>query len=277
MKTPSAPVLTALTDAVEERLPRQVADVVRRLRSEDLFLLAAGLAFYALVSVAPFAILVLWMVTLVTGKAEVAHVAEQLGNMLPAKLGAEEALKRVADLGAGLGLGALAALVWPATAYGSGLRRAFARLSRRDEEGGKGIRGRALALSLLGVLPGLALAGLVAAYLGTRILGEGPLPMLFGWLLALLFGFVASAVAVAIIFRVFVPRRLSGRAIARGSTVAGGAIAVVTLGYVIFLNVGVDFQNRYATSGLAAIILLAAWLFLTNALILVGFQVAQES
>jgi len=57
---------------------------------------------------------------------------------------------------------------------------------------------------------------------------------------------------------------------------AAGAISVVSLGYVIFLNSGVDFERRYATSGLAAVVLLAFWLFMTNALILVGFQIAQE-
>jgi hypothetical protein len=39
---------------------------------------------------------------------------------------------------------------------------------------------------------------------------------------------------------------------------------------------GTDFEHRYATSGLAAVVLLGVWLFLTNALILVGYQVALE-
>ncbi len=63
---------------------------------------------------------------------------------------------------------------------------------------------------------------------------------------------------------------------AGGAVAAAGAISVVSLGYVIFLNSGVDFERRYATSGLAAVVLLAFWLFMTNALILVGFQIAQE-
>ncbi len=44
-----------------------------------------------------------------------------------------------------------------------------------------------------------------------------------------------------------------------------------------FLNSGVDFERRYATSGLAAVVLLAFWVFMTNALILVGSQIAQEA
>ncbi len=270
---------TQLLDAVEERLPPPAAAVVRGLRGEDVFLLAAGLAFYAIVAVVPFTILVLWLVSLATDKARVHEIADQLSSLLPANLGIESALERVADVGATLGLGAMLGLLWPASSYGSGLRRCFARLAYDNEakvEEGKGIRGRALALGLLGVLPALVLAGLVTAYLGSTIAGDGGVARVAGWLLALAFGFLGSAVAVAVIYRIFAPRSLGWRGIVRGATSAGGAIALVSLGYVIFLNIGADFEHRYATSGLAAVVLLAFWLFMTNALILVGFQVAQE-
>lgn len=267
----------ALADIVEARLPGPVASVVHKLCTEDLFLLAAALAFYALVSVVPFAVLALWVVSLFTGKAEVHQMADRLAQMLPANLGVQKAFTRVADLGGSLGLGALVAMLWPATAYGGGLRRAFARLSADQEEEGKGIRGRALALGLLGVVPALALVGLVASYLGTTLFGRGGGARLAGWLLSLAFGFIASTIAVAAIYRLFVPRPLSWAAIGRGAATAAAAISVVSFVYVVFLNTGVDFQNRYATSGLAAVVLLAGWLFLSNALILVGFQVAQET
>ncbi|MGI9033936.1 MAG: YihY/virulence factor BrkB family protein [Acidimicrobiales bacterium] len=267
---------TAIADVVEARLPGPMAAVVRRLRSEDVFLLAAGLSFYALVSVVPFAVLVLWLVSLITGKARVHTVADQLARHLPAQLGVENAFQRVADLGVGLGLGSLAALIWPATAYGAGLRRSFARLAHNRDEDVKGLRGRALALGLIGVVPALSLVGLVAAYLGTAVVGHGTVAKITGWALALGFGFTASAMGVAVIYRLFTPLSLGWRSIARGAVAAAGAISVVSLGYVIFLNSGVDFQHKYATSSLAAVVLLAFWLFMTNALILVGFQIAQE-
>ena len=47
----------------------------RRPRSEDVFILSADLSFYALVSVVPFAVLVLWLVSPMTGKARVREVA----------------------------------------------------------------------------------------------------------------------------------------------------------------------------------------------------------
>jgi membrane protein len=277
VKKRSVPTVTSVVDAVQDRLPGPVAAVVRRLRTEDVFLLSAGLAFYGLVSLVPFSILVLWVVSLFTGEARVKEVADNLAGVLPANLGVETALQRVADLGATLGVGALVALLWPATAYGSGLRRTFDRLSRHRDEEAKGLRGRGLAFGLLGVVPALVLAGLVAAYLGTAVIGEGAVARVLGWLLALVLGFAAATLAVAAIYRLFAPAGLSAKAMLRGAAAAGAAIAVVSLGYVIFLNVGADFERRYATSGLAAVVLLALWLFLTNALILVGFQIAQES
>ena len=250
--------------------------MVRRLRSEDVFLLAAALAFYSLVSVVPFSMLVLWLVSLVTGKAQVHDVAERFAHLMPAQLGIDRALRRVADLGLGLGLGALAALVWPATAYGAGLRRALARLCHSREEA-RGLRGRALAVGLLGlVVAGLLVMALLAAYIGTTLLGHGVVALVLGWVLALVFGFVGAALAVTAIYRLFAPTTPPWRSTLRGAATASGAISVLSLGYAVFLNLGVDFQRRYATSGLSAIVLLAVWLFLTNALILVGFQVVQE-
>ncbi len=264
-------------DRLVERLPPPVDEVVRRLRGEDVFMLAAGLAFYALVSVAPFAILVLWVLSLLTGDARVQEVADRLARLAPQRLNLDEAFRRVAQLGAGLGLGALVALLWPATAYGAGIMRAFERLSPTRDHHAKGLRGRALALALLGVMPALALAGLVASYLGTTIVGEGTLARLAGWVIALVLGFAGSWVTVAAIYLIFGPRRIGWPALARGATVAAGSIAVLSLSYVVFLNSGTDFERRYATSGLAAIVLLAVWLFLANALMLVGYQVAQET
>ena len=90
------------------------------------------------------------------------------------------------------------------------------------------------------------------------------------------FGFDASAASVAVINRLFAPISWAGGASPGGAAATGGAISVVSLAYVIFLNSDVDFERRYAISGLAAVVLLAFWLFMTKALILVGFQIAQE-
>ncbi len=49
-----------------------------------------------------------------------------------------------------------------------------------------------------------------------------------------------------------------------GSHVAAG-ISALSLVYVLFLQLGADFEQRFASSSLAAVVLLAVWLFLANA------------
>jgi uncharacterized BrkB/YihY/UPF0761 family membrane protein len=252
-----------VAEKVVGRLPPQTRRVARALRQEDLFLLSAALAFYALVAVAPFAILVLWVVGLVAGDSRVHQAADQLARYLPPNLNAGHALEQVA-------------LLWPATAYGAGLSRAFDRMCPGADQPAKGLRGRALALALVGVMPALVLAGLVASYAGTKVLGHGVAAEVLGWPLALGFGFVAASAATALIYKLYSPRPIRGRGVVEGAAVAGAGVALLSVGYALYLHVGADFAHRYATSGLAAVVLLALWLFLVNALILVGYQVAQD-
>ncbi|MGH9279628.1 MAG: YihY/virulence factor BrkB family protein [Acidimicrobiales bacterium] len=265
-----------VADRVVHRLPRPAASVIRRLRHEDLFMLSAGLAFYALVSVVPFTMLVLWIVSVVAGDDQVQHVADVFRRLLPPNLDAGRALEQVAGVGARLGVGALLAMLWPASAYGSGLSRAFERLHPSSDHAAKGLRGRLLALALVAVMPALVLGGLVAAYSGTALLGRGALATLLGWTLVLVLGFVASTIASAVIYKLFSPRPLGWRAALGGGTTAGACISILSAAYVVFLHFGTDFEHRYATSGMAAVVLLGLWLFLANALILVGYQVAAE-
>lgn len=264
-------------DKAFEHLPRPAVSVLRRLRHDDMFMLSAGLAFYALVSVVPFTMLVLWAVSVVAGDDQVQQVADVLAKLLPPNLNAGQVLEQVAGVGTKLGVGALLALLWPASAYGSGLSRAFERLCPTADRPAKGIRGRLLSLALVAVMPALVLGGLVAAYAGTGLLGRGATATVVGWVMVLLFGFVTSTLATALIYKLFSPRPVGLRGVFAGAATAGACIAALSAGYVLFLHFGTDFENRYATSGMAAVVLLALWLFLANALILVGYQVAVEA
>lgn len=261
-------------ERVEAHLPGQVRRVAARAREDDLFLHAAALAFYGLVSVAPLVVVGLWLVSLVVDDDEVRHMAEKLGRFAPRQLGVDRALERVADVGTRLGLVAFVAALWPATAYGSGLVRVFDRLSEGGERELKGLRGRGLALCLVGLVPALILSSLLAAYAGMRLLGDGPLPTAAGLVLALAFGFVATAAAVTLIYRVFPHRSPPWPSLLRGMVVAAGGTSLLSVAYVAFLRLGADFEQRYASDAVAAIVLLALWLFLANVALLVGYKVA---
>lgn len=48
------------------------------------------------------------------------------------------------------------------------------------------------------------------------------------------------------------------------------------MGYVAYLRLGVNFEHRYASDALAAVVLLGVWLFAANVALLVGFRVARR-
>jgi hypothetical protein len=52
---------------------------------------------------------------------------------------------------------------------------------------------------------------------------------------------------------------------------------VLSFGVILFLGLGANFQAHYATSGLAGLVLLAVWLFLSNALVLTGYRMALQT
>jgi YihY family inner membrane protein len=237
-------------------------------------LFAAALAFYGLISVAPLVVVALWLTTLVVGTGQVHQVAGDLARFAPPALGADHALQRAANISATLGVVALMAALWPATAYGAGLVRVL------DRIGGEGdrtpLRRRGAALLLVAVVPVFVLGTLLAGYVGAALLGDSPTEIVLG--LALRFGlsFHDTVVTVEIVYRVY-PRQPPGwRDTVRGALVAAGCIALLSLGYVAYLRLGANFEHRYASDALAAVLLLGVWLYGVNIALLVGYRIARQ-
>jgi YihY family inner membrane protein len=243
-------------------------------RSDDVFLHAAALAFYGLISVAPLVVVALWVTTLIVGAGEVHNVADDMARLAPAALGADRALQRVADLSITLGLVAVMAAVWPATAYGAALARVLDRMAGDRE--GRGLRGRGVALLLVCLVPVLVLGSLVAGYAGAAALGESRADVVVGLCLGLVLSFAATVAAVAAIYKVF-PRTPPGwRETLRGAFVAAASIAVLSVGYVAYLRLGANFEQRYASDALASVVLLGVWLYAANIALLAGYRVARR-
>lgn len=262
-------------DAVERRLPEPIRGVVHRARRDDIMLFAAGLGFYALVSLAPLVIVIMWVAGLILGEQRLQQAADQLGRTAPKGIGADQALRRVAETGTQIGWLSVVTALWPASAYGAGLQRAFQRLSpKKDPELG-GLKGRVLLLLLL--LPVLVLGSLAGSYLGTTILKDGAVSTVVGWLIALVTGFIGAAAGTMIVLRIFPQERLSWGAIWRGTAVTAGGVSLLSVVLVIYLNLGANFQEHYATSSVAGVVMVALWLFLSNVMLLVGYKFALET
>jgi YihY family inner membrane protein len=256
------------------RAVRRVVRAVGAARADDVFLHSAALAFYGLISVAPLVVVALWVTTLVVGAGQVHAVADHLARLAPPALGVDRALQRVANLSTTLGLVAVMGALWPATAYGAGLVRVLDRIG--GDRDGAGLRGRGAALVLVCLVPVFVLGSLVAGYAGAATLGDSAAEVAVGLCIGLGLSFVATVAAVALIYKVF-PRTPPGwRDTLRGALVAAGSIAILSVGYVAYLRLGANFEQRYASDALASVVLLGLWLYAANIALLVGYRVARR-
>ncbi len=262
-------------EAAIDRLPAPARRVLASFGEEDVLLLAAGLAFYALVSVAPLIVIALWVTSVIVGDDAVKQTGEELRRLAPSKLGVDKAFESVANAGAGIGAWAVLAALWPATAYGAGLVRAFNRLSRPSVQL-PGLRGRALTLVLMAALQMVVLAGLVLVLMGPRMMGRSDLAIAAGWALALALGFLAVAAMTGLIYKVFVPGDVAWKGIVKGAATVAAGVTVLSVAYALFFRLGANFEQRFASSGLAAVVLLAVWLFLANTLLLIGYPAVRD-
>ena len=153
-------------------VPELTAGVRRRLEGRDLALIAAGLTFYAGIAIVPLLLLAFGLTARLTSSRRVEELGGRLAELLPSELGAPEAVSRLVEAGAELGLvdGLLALL--PMTFYGEGLRRALLRFGGRSE-GMTGWRGRLTALPLLLVTPFLLYPLLLAAGVMADLADDG--------------------------------------------------------------------------------------------------------
>jgi membrane protein len=254
---------------------RRAVRAISSARADDLFLYSAALAFYGLISVAPLVVVALWIASLVVGPAEIHHAAATFASVTPRALGADRALERVADFGTGLGLLAVFAALWPATAYGSALVQVLDRLA--GERQATGLRGRRAALLLIAFSPVLVLGCLVASYAGADVLGDASADIALGITAAFVLGFAATALFVAAIYRVFPRNPPAWRSTIRSALVAAVVISLLSVAYVAYLRFGANFERRYASAALAAVVLLGLWLFAASMALLVGYRAALRS
>lgn len=262
-------------DRVEDRLPRPVVDVVERLREGDVLLFAGGLAFYSLVSTVPILLLVAWVTGSLLGPDRLEQLAGRISDLAPGGVDIAEFLQSVLEVGTGVGIIALVAALWPATAFGGGLTRALDTLSVDEDPTMDGLRGRARALVVIVILPVLVLGAFAVLSVSTGWVSDGGTAVtVLAWTGAVLMGAVVSWLAVMGLHWWFGPAELSFRSHALGAAVAAGGMTLVTPGYFVYLAYGTNWEERVAGTGLAAVVLLCLWLYLSNLLVLAGYCVA---
>jgi membrane protein len=270
-------------DAVKERalgsvrtvdgwLPDRLSRLARRFADRELLLSASSLAFYGLVSALPLLLIAFAFVEAVVGDDALRSFADQVAEQGPE--GSGEFLDQLVDNGGRFGFATLLFTIWPATAYGGGLRRALSRHSE-GAESASGLRGRLLGLSMVLVLPVVVLAGVPMMFLLSTLLGDDLVETALGWTLALVAGTLVATVLMTALYHAFSPKSLGLRQSLAGASVTAAVTAVYSLGFVVYLEFG-DTEDRFGGGVIAVVVLLGLWLFVANILLLAGYETVLE-
>ena len=243
-----------------------------RLRGRDTALIAAGLTFYAGIAVVPALVLSLGLTSWVAGDERVRTLTGQLASVLPAELGAPDAVARLAEAGTGLSpLGAVLTLL-PISLYGEGVRRALLRFSPAHDRF-TAWRGRLASLPLLVLAPLLLYPLLLVARLLARLADTPGFGATIGAFFA---GYYSVLFALTLplvwVFRVVAAGRLRWRAVVVGALFTAGSLSGFLQGFVLFLalplDLGAPFGGLTVVGGVVAV---GFWLFMLQFVLIAGW------
>jgi membrane protein len=262
----------AIVRTVDGWLPDRLSRLARRFADRDILLSASSLAFYGLVSALPLLLIAFAFVEAVAGDDTLRRFADRVAEQGPE--GSGQFLDQLVDSGGSFGFATLLFSIWPATAYGGGLRRALSRHAA-DGESAAGLRGRLLGLSMVLVLPVVVLAGIPMMFLLSTLVGDGAVEAALGWTLALVAGTLVATALTTALYHAFSPGSLGLRESLTGAALTAAVTAVFSLGFVIYLELG-DTEDRFGGGVIAVVVLLGLWLFAANILLLAGYETVLE-
>lgn len=261
-------------------------DILNRVKEEakadNISLLAAGVAFYAVLALFP---VVIAAVTLYGLVADPVQIEQQVGSFVGGLPQAgpiilDQIRNATSSSRAGLSLGAVVSLLvalYSASAGANGLIQGVnVAYDEQETRGFLKVRALALLLTASGLVTGLVAIGLVAVLpaiidsLGLGRIGETVVRVVRWPVLALL-----VAAGLSLLYR-YAPDRQPARA----QWVSWGAVVATVLwliGSGLFSLYVSNFSNYGATYGaLAGIIVLLLWLFLTAFTALLGAEINAE-
>jgi len=247
-----------------------------RLEGRDLALIAAGLTFYAGIAVVPLLVLAFALTARLTSGPRVQELGGRLAELLPAQLGAPDAVGRLVEAGVGLSLvGGLLALL-PMSFYGEGLRRALLRFGGR-REGLTGWKGRLAALPVVLVTPVLLYPLLLTVPVMADLAEAGGVGPTIGRIAIGFYGVMAAlAVPLAWGFRVVAGEPVRWPALVAGALFTAACLSGFLQGFVLFLalplDLGAPFGGLDVVGGMVAI---GLWLYALHVVLICGWLATQ--
>ncbi|MDT7743413.1 MAG: rane protein [Actinomycetota bacterium] len=264
-----------VTRAEERRLRVKGAagEVRRTFPGSDVALWAAGATYFGLIGLVPLALVSLWAVGRLVGADTVTAAMESAVSGLPGGHGTPEALRTLTHVALSMSWVRALVVLFPASLYGEGLRRAFLQLSGIPDRL-TGWRGRAGLLGVAVVAPFLVLAVLATSPFVGPLYSRGGWWLVLGIVVAFHVVWVAVSTTLVAVFRLVGPGRLGWRALVVGGFSTGAVLAGFLQGFLLFLAIPVEWSAPFGGLPIVgAVSALALWLYLIHLLVLCGYRV----
>ncbi len=257
---------------------------VKELGADQMPLIAAGVAFYAFLSLVPTLIAATLLYGLVTDPAQVEEQIDSLAGVLPAEaqtlLGEQmTSLASAQEQSLGFGLVvALALALWSASG-GTGNLITAVNIAYDEEETRGFVKRKALALALtLGAIVAFAITFSLVAVFPAVVNALGLTgPARWGaealrWVVVL----AVVTIALAVLYRVAPDRDAAKiRWISLGATVATVAWVVAAIGFSLYVDNFGSYGKTYGS--LAGVVVLLLWLWLSILVVLLGAEINAET
>lgn len=257
---------------------REVTREVRRTqRGHDLWIISAGVTFYALIALVPSLVVAARVIAALVGPDRLISLGRAVGAALPGAQGAGGVVQQLVERSVGVSWFAVLVALLPATVYGEGLRRGFTRVTPRASAPGRfiGWRSRAAALPLTllapaGLLAVIEVAPLLARLFGTGSIGSSALAVY----IALNVDWVVVSIALTYVYRVLGPAGPSLRATVGGAFFTGAFISGFLQGFTLFLAIPVDLGAPFGGfTQVGGAVAVALWLWVFTALTVTGYSI----
>lgn len=256
----------------------------REAGTDQVPLLAAGVAFYAFLALFPALIASVMIYGLVRDPADVRQQVASLSDTLPADAASllTTQLEAITSTGRGsLGVGLVVSLVLALWSASGGVGNLITAINLAyDEEETRGFvkrRALALGLTLAAIVFVVVAVGLVAVAPAVldSVVGDGPLR--WGLEAARWAGLlVAMAFALGVLYKVAPDRDdPKFRWVSTGSILATVLWLVASLGFSLYVDNFGSYNKTYGA--LAGVVVLLLWLWLTMYVVLLGAEVNAEA
>ncbi len=250
-------------------------------KTDNVPLLAAGMAYYAFLAIFPALIAAVLIYALVADPAQIAEQVNNLGSALPAEIRQTITDQITLAEGRGAGWGAVIAILLALFSASGGVGNMMTAINTAyDEEETRGfLKKRAIALALTAgaIVFLLVVVGLVAVLPGVlQVLGTSILVTILIQVVRWVLIVAVISAALAILYRV-APDRDAPKV--RWTSVGAAIATVLWILASVGLSLYVSNFGSYAKTygALAGIVILLLWLFITSYAILLGAEINAES